>query len=186
MTKLERKLQQISDILQDELDDDDRAQLNDRLTTLQRRVGRFRSDEDYISFIESGLGRAKAIRDGAAHPDTDATADPTDWQAAESVSDVDWSRVPLCGCGSPTCDLKRGELPSACRDRSGGLLDPRPPRARVRTYAQRHTQPYVLRVVHRTWVEGYDDLLADAQETLSLAKQKSPERGRSSVRTAPR
>jgi hypothetical protein len=173
MTQLDHILQQISDLLEDRrMDSDDRQTIEEELESLQRRVRRFRSTEEYITYIESRLGRAKAIRDGNASPQSEATTDVTDWDGIDSIDAVDWSRVPLCGCHSPTCDLKRGSLPSACNDRSGGLLDSRTPVERIRNHIQRHPEPHVLRVAHRTWVEGYGELLADAQQLLSVARDK--------------
>jgi len=175
MARLTRKLQQISDLIEDRrIDASDRAEINDELTTLQRRARRYRNAEEYISHIEAGLGRAQAIRHEETTPQSDATTDVTDWDAIDSIDAVDWRRVALCGCGSPTCSLKCGELPSGCRDRSGGLLDQRSAPERIREYLGSHTQPRALRVAHQTWIEAYAELLADAQDLLSQARRVTP------------
>jgi hypothetical protein len=175
---LERKLQQISDLTEDRrMDDADRQQIEDELATLQRRTRRFRSGDEYMTYIEAQLGRALAIRQGDAEPQPKPTTDVTDWDSIDAIDAVDWSRVPLCGCSSPSCAIKKGDIPSACKDRSGGLLDDRSPDDRVKQYVQSHRQPHALRVAHQTWVEGYNHLLADAQELLSVARNKRPIRG---------
>ena len=59
--------------------------------------------------------------------------------------------TPLCGCASPSCALKRGELPAQARVRQGGLLQTQTPEQAVANEIQRHTNPYVLREADRDW-----------------------------------
>jgi len=185
MSQLHDTLQQISSTLNERTDwnREDRKYIEDRLSDLQRRVSRFRSTDEYVTHIEASLGRAQAIRSEDAAPQTEATTDVTDWEGIDSVDSVDWRRVPLCGCCSPTCDLKRGKFPAACKDRSAGLLDDRSAAARVRAHMQSHTQPYILRVAHQTWVNQYSDLLGDCQELLSEVVRERPTDGNRSTKT---
>lgn len=175
MTELHQKLQQISRALDDPgYDRGIQREIEQELGELQRRAGRFRDTEEYVTFVEFQLGRARAIRDETAQPDDGATADVTDADRIEHVDSVDWRRVPLCGCQSPTCALKRGDLPAACRDRSRGLLDDRTAAGRIRDFLQSHSSPHALRVAHRSWVDEYDGLLADTRDLLAKAVQNRP------------
>jgi len=180
MTELQDKLDAIRAAIRNpDWDLTAQQEIEAELAELEQRASRFGEAEEYVSFVESQIDRARAIRDERTPPDAEATTDVTNSAAIDSVDAVDWRRVPLCGCASPTCDLKRGELPAACRDRSRGLLDDRTPIARIRHFLQSHRQPYALRVAHHAWGDQYSALLVDARDLHSKALQNRPGRGAS-------
>lgn len=146
-----------------EMDPATEREYRQRLKALAREADRYRDPAEYVSHLSSQLAAAKAIRDEQAAPTGDVT-DVTDWEDIENVRSVNWTQTPLCGCDSPTCPVTRGDIPTACRDRSGGLLDDRTPPARVRQFLGRHGQAHALRIAHRSWVEGYGSVQVRALE----------------------
>ena len=151
----------------DRIDDDRRAELKDELTALRERAGRYQTDRGYVSHIKDSIQRASAIRSGESAPVDDPITDPNAIDEIGEIASIDWRQVPLCGCGSPTCALKRGELPAACRDRSGGLLNPRSPIERVNDWIQRHPRPHAIATAHRIYVDGYYAVMAEAKQLVS-------------------
>lgn len=168
---LKYTLEEINTAIRDgQVDDDAKVDVKQDLKQLHRRAERYRSTAEYISFVEAQLGHAHAIRTGEAKPKDGAVTDVTDWAAIDDVRSVDWGQVPLCGCQSPTCDAKRGDLPRACRDPTNGLLDTRTPIKRVKMYLTKHSNPHALRIAHRSWVEGYGECLAKAEGILGTLR----------------
>lgn len=167
--KLSAKLREISDNLDDHrLPDSTRDRMEQQFSELLNKSYEYQSEGDYITHIESRLGRARSIRIGNSEPHEGATTDVVNWDAIEGVADVDWRNVPLCGCADPLCEAKKGDMPAACRDASDGLLDPRSPSARVEQYLQRHENPHAIRVIHQSWMQSYGDLMT---ESMLLAKE---------------
>lgn len=165
---LQHTLEEINVRIRDgTVDDQAKVDVKDDLRELHRKAERYRNTDEYIAYTEAQLGHAYAIRDGDAPLDEDAVVDVTNWGAIGDVTKVDWRQVPLCGCNSPTCDAKRGDLPRACRDPTDGLLDNRSPIERTKQYLTRHSNPHALRVAHRSWAEGYGECLSEAENILA-------------------
>lgn len=57
----------------------------------------------------------------------------------------------LCGCASPTCWLKRGELPAAIQTSEQSFLQTKTTTDAVSEVLQSHTRPHVLREAVDEW-----------------------------------
>lgn len=78
---------------------------------------------------------------------------------------------PLCGCPSPTCPLRRGELPAAARTRHGSLIGNKTPEQAVANEIQTHQNPYVLREADRDWWETTSEPVAELLELEARAER---------------
>lgn len=76
---------------------------------------------------------------------------------------------PLCGCPSPTCALKRGELPAAAKTRQGSVTQHQSPEQAVTNVIQSHTEPYVLRESDREWWRKTGEPLSDLMDLRARA-----------------
>ena len=164
------------------LENDKREELSDRLEELRGKATGYRTDDGYVTRLEQSLTTAHAIRTGSKPPGDDAVTEVGQLSEVHGVEGVNWQEMPLCGCNSPTCAAKRGELPRSCRDPSNGLLDPRSPIERVEDYVESHNSPHAIAVIQRGYIDGYQRLFAQAkalyQDTHALHMELNTRQGR--------
>ena len=151
-------------------DNDRRNELADKLKRIRTEANVYQTDEAYVSHVESGLQQAHAIRTGEQAVPDDAVTSLSDLERGDGVEAVNWRQIPLCGCHSPTCRAKQGDLPTACRDRSNNLLDPRSPIRRVKDYIEVHRQPHAINVIQRSYINSYQNLYAEAKQIFQDSK----------------
>lgn len=77
---------------------------------------------------------------------------------------------PLCGCSSPTCPLKRGELPAKAKTRAGSSIVDTDPHAAVAETIEQHTKPYVLKEAAEAWHDETGEALMELYELKSDAE----------------
>lgn len=145
-------------------DNDRRNELAKQLEELRAEASVYQTDEAYVSYLESGLQQAHAIRTSEQPVPDGAVASLSDLDRGDGVEAVNWRHTPLCGCHSPTCRAKQGDLPTACRDRSNNLLDPRSPIQRVKDYIEVHRRPHAINVIQRSYIGHYHQLHAQAKQ----------------------
>lgn len=116
----------------------------------------FRSDVAYVSFV------GEYIAD-----EHERATDPSE--------DEEPREKPLCGCPSPTCALKRGELPAPARTRQGSVAQPLTAEEAVANVIQSHRDPHVLREADREWwretSEPISELLDVKARAVSLDRE---------------
>lgn len=78
---------------------------------------------------------------------------------------------PLCGCNSPTCPLKRGELLPAAKVNPGGVIDSRSPEQAIANAIQRHPRPFVLEEATQDWHRQTGEPLAELYELKAEARK---------------
>lgn len=110
----------------------------------------FRSDAAYTSFINEYIADEHR-------------------KATTPRDDEDPRSEPLCGCPSPSCALKRGELPAPARTRQGSVTQHLSPQEAVMNTIQSHTEPYVLREADKAWWRATGEPLSDLMELKARA-----------------
>jgi hypothetical protein len=110
----------------------------------------FRSDAAYTSFVNEYIA-------------DEHRKSNTPREGEESRSD------PLCGCPSPSCALKRGELPAAARTRQGSVTQHLSPQEAVMNEIQSHREPIVLREADREWWRVTGEPLSDLMDLQARA-----------------
>lgn len=111
------------------LSDDEDKRIRTQAVEAYKRVDEAESQDWYVSFVSSYI--AEEFRKTQPDDDGDVRRDE-----------------PLCRCGSPTCWLKRGDLPPDIRDRSDGLMTTSTAQERTIQFLNAHDNPVVVREAH--------------------------------------
>lgn len=131
---------------------DEREALRESLADVWDDIQVFRSEDAYSTHV------AAYVAD-----EYDRRHNPAEGQERREL--------PLCGCSSPTCALKRGELPAPARVNQGSILQTRRPEQAVSHVLQRHSQPFVLQEADGDWRRTVSGPLMDLLEVRAQAEQ---------------
>lgn len=110
----------------------------------------FRSDVAYASFVGEYIADEHQRK-----------TNPAD--------DQEKREKPLCGCSSPTCALKRGELPAPAKTREGSIAQPQTAEEAVANVIKSHREPFVLREADQEWWRATGEPLSDLMDVKARA-----------------
>lgn len=154
---IEKALQSILLVLnRTTIPESEKRPLREDFQALWEDIQMFRSDAAYVQHIAQYVSAEHQRR---VNPDSGDADDGNDGRER-----------PLCGCSSPTCALKRGELPAPARTREGGVVGHLSAEQAVANTIQRHRDPYVLQEADRDWWETTGEPLSQLLDLKSRAE----------------
>lgn len=150
---IERSMRTVLQVMNREaIPPEETQELREEFRELWDDVQVFRSDAAYTSFINEYIA--------------------DEYQRATNPRDDQGKRTePLCGCPSPSCALKRGELPAGARTREGSVTQHLSPQEAVMNVIQKHREPHVLREADRAFWRETGEPLSDLMELKARADQ---------------
>lgn len=122
--------------------EEEKDPIRDDFNDLWDDIQVFRSDVAYTSFIGEYIADEHQ-------------------RATNPSEDEKRRKKPLCGCPSPTCALKRGELPAPARTRQGSLTQQLTAEEAVANVIQKHREPHVLREADREWWKATSEPISE-------------------------
>lgn len=166
--KMRHDLQSVlDDVNAADVSEERRDELAEKATTAFEECFQYLLPDSYMTSLREFLRIQHELAQTQSDEEVALTADFE--LVAIDEADLEPRTTPLCGCSSPTCALKDGEILPQIRDHSQGLLTSQEPHERVTTAIQSHEKPYVLQEFQDAWGAGFASARTDLTKATSLA-----------------
>lgn len=149
--EIERAMEAVLEVLnRDIIPEEEKEPIREDFQSLWDDIQVFRSDVAYSSFVGEYIADEHR-------------------KATEPREDEEPREKPLCGCPSPTCALKRGELPAPARTREGSVTQQLSAEEAVANVIQKHREPHVLREADREWWKATSEPISELLDVKARA-----------------